>query len=79
MVKVTKKELELLEKIFAKEIVGSVYTTKSNLAKKLEDEGYIVKIRRELGKDCLGQIVIEGYVLTYTGNFAYCSSLKEED
>lgn len=69
-----KKELEFLEKVFAKEIDGGVFQTKSKMARKLEDEGYIQKVRMSFGRDRLGEITADGYVLTIKGNITYCSS-----
>lgn len=39
-----KRELDLLEKVFAAEIAGNLFQTNSKLAKKLEEEGYIVAV-----------------------------------
>lgn len=79
----TKKELDLLEKIFKAEINGAlnggiqIYQTKSKLAKKLLDEGLIKKVSTTLN----GQfpVTIEGYMLTLFGNLSYCMSDRCSD
>ena len=69
-----KRELDLLEAVFAKEIDGGVYQTKSQLAKRLEKEGYLQKVTLNLGRDRFGSIEVTGYVLTILGNATYCMS-----
>lgn len=73
-----KKELALLEKVFESEIDGGVYQRESKLLQSLHDRGYVIKISKTVGKDIFGSIVITGYVLTFQGNYAYCSSLRED-
>ena len=68
-----KAELDLLEKVFAREVCGGMYQTKSKLAKKLEDEGYLAPVEREFGSGAL-KAVCRGYRLTLMGNAAYCMS-----
>ena len=65
-----KAELDLLEKVFAKEIDGSFLQTKSKLAKRLEDEGYLQEIEKIYGNGW-PKVVCKGYVLTLQGNTAY--------
>lgn len=72
-----KQSLDLLEKVFAAEINGVVdgiglFRTKSKLAKKLEDSGYIIKDFVILGGRF--PVKIEGYRLTLLGNMTYCTS-----
>ena len=68
-----KAELDLLEKVFAKEIVGSMFQSKSKLAKKLEEEGYLVGVEKHFGKGPF-KVIARGYRLTIMGNAAYCLS-----
>jgi hypothetical protein len=70
----TKAELLFLEKVFAQEIVGGMLQSKSKMAKRLDDEGYIKLIRKYFGVDRFGPITAEGYVLTTLGNATYCMS-----
>ncbi len=70
----TKAELDLLERVFACDIEGRLYQTKSKLAQRLENEGFIINHSRSLGRDRFGEIIVKGYSLTFKGNFAYCSS-----
>ena len=70
----TKAELDILEKIFAAEITGGVFQSKSKLVKKLEDEGLIIRVEKNIGNDVFGLIVVSGYRLTMAGNFQYCTS-----
>ena len=73
-----RKELDLLEKVYCREIDGAInkhpglFQTKSRLAQKLEDEGYLVKVTTVL----CGRfpVTVEGYRLTLLGNFTYCMS-----
>lgn len=69
----TKQELKFLEKVFEKEINGRLYQSTSKIAQKLESEGFIEKIT-EVTQTALGELKVEGYVLTIHGNFAYCTS-----
>lgn len=74
-----KQELDLLEKAFNAQvdhaITGrgfSLIQTKSKLAEKLADEGYLQ--RQEITLGGRFPIVISGYELTILGNLAYCTS-----
>lgn len=73
-----KKSLDLLEKVFASDLDGAInngiglYQAKCKLAKKLEDDGYIVKCKKVLGGRF--PVTIEGYCLTLKGNAEYCMS-----
>ena len=73
-----RKELDLLEKVYCREIDGAInnhpglFQTKSKLAQKLEDEGYLVKVTTVLGGRF--PVTVEGYRLTLLGNFTYCMS-----
>lgn len=69
----TKSELLFLEKVFGKEISGSMLQSKSKIAKKLENEGYIQKIQKTFS-DRMGSVMCEGYILTLKGNITYCTS-----
>lgn len=64
-----KAELLFLEKIFAEEITGGMLQSKSKMAKKLQDEGYIQEIEKHFGP-----VVCKGYILTLMGNATYCMS-----
>lgn len=68
-----KQELLFLEKVFAQEIAGGMLKSKSKMAKRLEEEGYIQEIEKRFSS-ALGAIVCRGYVLTIRGNAAYCMS-----
>jgi hypothetical protein len=70
----TKAELDLLEKVFARKIVGVPFQSKSKLAQKLERDGYIMKTKKVFGRDRFGEIAVEGYVTTLLGNMTYCQS-----
>ncbi|MFA6290143.1 MAG: hypothetical protein WC637_00100 [Victivallales bacterium] len=70
----TKRELDFLEKCFARQLEGYLFQSKSKLADKLEAEGFICKESKYFGRDRFGAIVCHGYALTYKGNFAYCNS-----
>ena len=77
------KELDVLEKVFAKEIDGAInkhpglFQTKSKLAKKLEGDGLLVKVTKILGGRF--PVTIEGYRLTIAGHAAYCMSERCAD
>ena len=78
-----KRELDLLEAVFAAEIHGAIshgigmYQTKSKLAAKLEADGYLVKLREVLAGRF--PVVVEGYRLTILGNATYCMSARCAD
>jgi hypothetical protein len=75
-----KRELDLLENVYAKEIDGAInkhpgiFQTKSKLAAKLCEEGYLEKTKHILGGRW--PVTIEGYRLTLLGNFTYCMSAR---
>jgi len=69
-----KNELLFLEKVFASNLDGHLFHSKTRMAKKLESEGYIVHSRKTLGRDAFGLVVVDGYELTISGNMAYCTS-----
>lgn len=70
------KSLALLEKVFSAEIDGAInggsglYQTKSLLARRLEDEGYLRA--EEIKLPGRFPVTIRGYRLTLLGNFTYC-------
>lgn len=74
----SKKEFKELEKVFAHESSGRLYQRENKTIKKLEEAGYVEKIKRVLGKDRFGVIEVEGYVTTFKGNYHYCSKVKEQ-
>lgn len=72
-----KSELAILEKAFAAELNGAVspsrihvFQTRSKVAKKLMDEGYLRFVETSYAG-----VRISGYELTHAGRLAYCSSL----
>ncbi|MCR4304950.1 MAG: hypothetical protein NUV63_12140 [Gallionella sp.] len=74
-----KRELDLLEKVFAAQIDSAVsgeglwiFQTKSKLAGELEKSGYLKKETIVLGGRF--PITVTGYSLTLLGNFTYCMS-----
>ena len=75
------KSLKLLGKVFAAEIEGALshgiklFQTKSRLAQKLENDGYLVKEKMILGGRL--PVIIEGYRLTIRGNMTYCMSKRD--
>ena len=70
----TKAEIDFLGRVFARNVEGLSLQSKSKMAKDLEARGLIFHERRTVGKDRFGAICIDGYSLTYAGNYAYCSS-----
>lgn len=76
-----KAELKMLEKLFAAEVDAalsgnellSIVQSKSQLLPKLEAEGYVRRVRRELKGRF--PVVVEGWELTLAGNAAYCLSV----
>ena len=75
-----KSDLKILEKVFAKEIEGGVFQSKSKAISRLEKEGYVQEVTFYIGGGALGKIKISGYILTILGNYTYCSSdLCKED
>ena len=69
-----KTELDFLERVFAAEIEGRLYQTKSKLAKQMESDGYVFATTKRLGYDRFGTIEVSGYCLTDRGRIAYCES-----
>lgn len=69
-----KKEMDMLEKVFASEIEGKLFQTKSKVAKKLEDEGYITLEEKEICRDRFGTMIMKGSRTTIKGHIEYCMS-----
>lgn len=75
-----KQELKILEQAFECEIIDALreksichlLQTKSKIAKKLADEGYLT-FKNMLIKGS-PSVVVEGYELTHLGRMAYCMS-----
>jgi hypothetical protein len=77
-----KRELALLEKVFAEEInpersgFPPVFQTKSKIAKKLEEEGMLQSVEYQVGHPF--SLKVKGYVLTEAGRYEYCKSCSDE-
>lgn len=73
-----KKQLEILEKAWMSEIDNDIpiIQTKSKIAERLADEGYLVW--RELTLGGAIPVVIRGYQITHAGILAYCLSLPDD-
>lgn len=76
-----KREIELLERAFSAEIEAALnhgirlMQTKSKLAKKLVEDGFLVESKMTLPGRL--PIVIAGYELTHAGRFAYCLQCED--
>ena len=70
----TKAKLDLLGKVFAAEICGSLpFQTRSKLAPALVEEGLLAIDERRMGTGPFA-VSVRGYELTHAGRLAYCSS-----
>lgn len=72
-----KTELAILERVFEAEVRGALsrngihlFQTKSKLAKKLADEGYLIFTEMNFQG-----MTISGYELTHLGRLTYCNSV----
>ena len=70
----TKKELDLLEKVFEAEVNGQLYQGKCKTTKKLEEDGLIRMHEERFHVPPLGFMTVKGYVTTLEGNMNYCMS-----
>ena len=74
----TKQELDILEKAFEAQIDAAINNglgliqTKSKVAKRLAEQGYLESVVAKLTGDI--PVIVKGYALTITGHFEYCSS-----
>lgn len=66
---ITRKELLFLEKVFAAELEGRLFQSKSKMAHKLVDNGYLQEVEERHGI-----VICRGYSLTLLGNATYCMS-----
>lgn len=77
MKKLTKKEIDILEKAFSAEINSAlnkelpIIQTQSKIANELCEKGFLKKLSINFNG-----ILVSGYYLTMAGNIAYCSSEK---
>lgn len=69
----TKKEMDLLEKVFEAEINGRMYQGKCKTAAKLAEEGFLQEYE-SCEQTSLGVLTCKGYELTHTGRITYCHS-----
>lgn len=75
-----KREKDMLEKVFVAEIEGRLpFQSKSRLAKKLCDDGYLIHDVTSLPADRLGSVKVSGYWLSHKGRLAYCASCSGVD
>ena len=71
-----KKELKLLERAFAQEVESAlngglhIIQTRSDLAKKLVDDGLLREAEITLSGSL--PVIVKGYELTEAGRLAYC-------
>jgi len=74
----TKKDLRLLEKVFATEVNGCLpFQSKSKQYERLEQEGYVEHVEEVRHfRDGLPPMIIEGWVLTHLGRMTYCQSCE---
>ena len=75
----TKKEMDLLEKVFEAEINGRLYQGKCKTAAKLADDGLIRIHEERIHVPPLGFMTVRGYVTTLAGNATYCMSDRCKD
>lgn len=72
-----KAELKILEGAFEAEINGalsgqsSIFQSRSKVAKKLAEEGFLQESTDAIGGGAL-RVTISGYTLTHAGRLAYC-------
>lgn len=77
-----KRSMALLEKAFEAEIRAAttgglrVMQTRSKLAQKLVDDGYLAPREETVGTGW-ARVTVKGYVLTLLGNLTYCMSCDE--
>lgn len=70
-----KKQLKVLEEAFWAEVEDRVpYQTKSKVAEKLAEEGFLQMLVIEDRR-----LTITGYQLTHAGRIVYCSTCPEPD
>lgn len=76
----TKKEMDLLEKVYEAERGGGLHKSNSKAAKNLEKEGFIAMSHRMIRVGIFGHIDVTGHKLTKVGRMSYCASdrCKEE-
>ncbi|MCG6574893.1 hypothetical protein EGM97_09255 [Pseudomonas sp. AF32] len=73
MTGMAKSVFTMLEKVFAAEIEGRLpYQTKSKLAAKMEEFGYL-----QFGSERMGIVTVSGYYLTNAGRLAYCEECRD--
>lgn len=65
-----KRELDMLEKVFAAEVNGCLpFQTKSKIAGELVESGHLLH-----GKEIKSGVIVAGYYLTHAGRYAYYAS-----
>lgn len=70
----TKRQWELLGRVFEREINGALYQSRRGRAyDDLADDGLVVHTELTLGADRFGPIRVEGWALTERGRLLYCA------
>ena len=73
----TKKEMDLLEKVFGAEIENRLHQCTNKIAAKLKEDGLIEMCELTLGRDNFGAIKVKGYALTDLGRAIFCDQCTE--
>ena len=70
-----KRELQMLERVWIAEIEGRLpLQTKSKVAEKLTEDGYLIH-----DATVMGGARVEGYWLSHAGRLSYCMSCDDSE
>ena len=75
----TKTRMKMLERAFAAEVEDRLpFQSRSLLAHKLAEEGYLQPMEVSFKPDRFGPIVVKGWQLTHAGRITYCQSCDDD-
>jgi len=76
--KLTKARLSALERIFAREIEGTLpFQSRAKVYEQMAADGLVESGTSVLGHDRFGPIIVKGWTLTHAGRIAYCMSCRD--
>jgi len=76
--RLTKARLSALERIFSREIEGTLpFQSRAKLYEQMAADGLVEFGTFVLGHDRFGPILVKGWTLTHAGRIAYCMNCRD--
>lgn len=76
--KLTKARFNALERIFAREIDGTLpFQSRAKIYEQMAQDGLVEQMTRSFGRDRFGMIMVMGWSFTHAGRIAYCMNCRD--